>query len=56
MNIIDIVAGIICFILAIFVFLRTGINTTVKYVAVIVLFIVGLIFLISGLRKSKKAE
>jgi len=56
MNIIDIVAGIITFILAIFVFLREGIDTNMKYIAVAVLCIVGLIFLIVGLRERKKTE
>jgi ABC-type uncharacterized transport system permease subunit len=57
MNIIDIIAGIITFILAIFVFLNEGIkDTNVKYIAVAVLCIVGLIFLIAGLRQSKKTE
>jgi uncharacterized membrane protein len=56
MSIIDIIAGVITLLLAIFVFLREGIETNMKYVAVAVLCIVGLIFLIAGLRKSKKAE
>jgi len=53
---IDIIAGIITFILAIFVFLQKGIDTNIKYIAVAVLCIVGLIFLIAGIRERKKTE
>jgi len=56
MNIIDVIAGIISFLLAIFVFLREGIDTNIKYIAVAVLCIVGLIFLVAGIRESKKTE
>jgi hypothetical protein len=54
MNIIEIIAGIVSFLLAVFIFLREGIDSTVKYVGVAILVVVGMIFLFSGIRKSKE--
>ena len=54
MSILEIIAGIVSFLLAVFVFMRTGIDSTTKYIGVAALCVVGVIFLFSGLKKDKE--
>jgi len=54
MNIFEIIAGIVSFLLALFVLMRTGIDSTTQYIGAVVLCLVGLIFLFSGLKKDKE--
>ena len=54
MSILEIIAGIVSFLLAVVVFMRTGIDSTTKYIGVAVLCLVGVIFLFSGLKKDKE--
>jgi len=54
MNIFEIIAGIVSFLLAVFVLMRTGIDSTTQYIATVVLCVVGVIFLFSGLKKDEE--
>jgi len=54
MSILEIIAGIVSFLLAVFVFMRTGLDSTTKYIGVAALCVVGVIFLFSGLKKDKE--